>query len=121
MEELREEVTKATQAVERAQSIFDASLAEFNILKSAHEADYQKSHPSCSPLDLHNYVMEKLKAEYEDLARKEDSLIILEERNLSRKEDMQKRLFLEQQAKCNFIFSVHIATSCPFFLLSFIS
>jgi hypothetical protein len=125
MEEVREEITKATHAVERAQAIYDAALAEFNRLKSAHEAEYKILHPSCSPLDLHKYVMEKLELEYkalilekeslilekQSLARKEKSLI-LEKQSLSRKEDMQMRLLPEQQSKGNFMFSADFTLHC---------
>jgi hypothetical protein len=125
MEEVREDITKATHAVERAQAIYDAALAEFNRLKSGHEAEYKILHPSCSPLDLHKYVMEKLELEYKALARKEESLIlekqslarkeeslILEKQSLARKEDMKMRLLLEQQSKGNFMFSDDSSLHC---------
>jgi hypothetical protein len=103
-----EAIPKATQAVERAQAIYDAALEEYNDLKLACEAEYKILHPGCPPLELHKYVMEILKAAYDSLARKEENLkaaydsLARKEENLARKKEnltLDKELLLLQRER----------------------
>ncbi|KAJ3317586.1 hypothetical protein HDV06_001377 [Boothiomyces sp. JEL0866] len=100
--ELQQSIAKAAEAVEKAQSVYENTLAEFNQLRAAYEADFRQNHPNASIVVINNYLKTALKTEYENLARKEQNLaqekqnLAQEKQNLARKEDKEQELLKQQ-------------------------
>jgi len=72
--ELQQSITKATQAVEKAQSDYDNMLAKVSNLETAYANDFTIKNQTASLFDIDQYLKTALKFDYENLARKEENL-----------------------------------------------
>ena len=72
--ELRQSITKANQAVEKAQSDYDNMLTRVSNLEAEYTKDFQQKNPNASFVDTDQYLKTTLKFDYQNLARKEQNL-----------------------------------------------
>ena len=66
--ELQQSITKANQAVEKAQSDYDNMLARVSNLESEYTKAFKQKHPTASFVDTDQYLKTTLKVDYENLA-----------------------------------------------------
>ena len=85
--ELQQSITKANQAVEKAQAGYDKTLARVSVLETEYTRVYLQKNPTASVVDVDQYLMTSLKAKYEDLAMEKQNLA-MEKQSLARKEEL---------------------------------
>lgn len=88
MQELQQSITKANQAVGKAQSDYDNKLAKVTNLESLYTKHFEQNNPTASGVEIDKYLKAALKNDYENLA--------LEKQNLARKEDILAELLKQQ-------------------------
>jgi hypothetical protein len=97
---MEEGIRRATEAVEKAQTIYACALSDYNKLKAAFEAEYRFLHPDCSIVALNKYLQVELALQRQNLDRKEQALA-RKEQALARKEQALARkeqaLLLEKE------------------------
>ena len=81
--ELQQSITKANQAVEKAQSDYDNMLARVSNLESEYTKAFKQKHPTASFVDTDQYLKTTLKVDYENLAEllKQKTIILQRDQN----------------------------------------
>ena len=90
-----QQLTKARQAVEKAQSDYDNMLARVCNLEAEYTKDFKQKNPTASFVDIDQYLKTTLKVDYENLALEKQNLARKED-NLARKEDVKQELLKHQ-------------------------
>ena len=80
-EEIQKSIANATQAYEEAKTDYTRAKAEYEellshvkILETAYKSDFELKNPNASIIELHQFLKQNLKTEYERLAAKESRL-----------------------------------------------